>query len=110
MNADSKPTLVDIILTFRKTLDHGLQTLLIDSIGRLFSGLLRVFQRLLIVTQRRIAPSKSNVYGPSVAIAFGVVLENFHRFIGFLGVEQEATVLMNLSGCGAWQLQRGRHD
>src|SRR5258708_4628451 len=103
-------TLIDIILTFRKTLDHGLQTLLIDSIGRLFSSLLRVLQRLLIVAQRRVAASKSNVYRPSVAIAFGVVLENFHRLIGLLAVEQETTVLMNLSGCGAWQLQRGLHD
>src|SRR5258708_1547423 len=40
-------TLIDIILAFRKTLDHGLQTLLIDSVGGLFSGLLRVLQRLL---------------------------------------------------------------
>src|SRR5258708_25411561 len=35
-------TLIDIILAFRKTLDHGLQTLLIDSVGRLFSSLRRV--------------------------------------------------------------------
>src|SRR5258708_30902828 len=34
---DRLPLLIDIILTFRKTLDHGLQTLLIDSIRRLFS-------------------------------------------------------------------------
>src|SRR5260221_4340850 len=105
----SKATLVDVVLTFRKALDHGLQTLLIDSIGRLFSSLLRVLQRLLIVAQRRVTASKSNVYRPSVAIAFGVVLENFHRLIGLLAVEQETTVLMNLSGCGAWQLQRGLH-
>src|SRR5258708_6965813 len=35
-------TLIDIILAFRKTLDHGLQTLLIDSVGGLFSSLRRV--------------------------------------------------------------------